>query len=51
MQTGLDRLRCVQDRSLAAVLYELYVHSERLWVDERLVTDQRSRDAKREESC
>lgn len=39
MQTGLDRLRCVQDRSLAAVLYELYVHSERQWGDERLARE------------
>jgi hypothetical protein len=28
-QSGLDRLRCVQDRDLATVLYKLYFHAER----------------------
>jgi hypothetical protein len=27
-QQGLDRLRCIEDRRLAAELYELYVHAE-----------------------
>ena len=28
-QRGLDRLRCVSDRALAAMLYELFVVAER----------------------
>jgi len=28
-QSGLDRLRCIQDRELAAVLYRIYVLTER----------------------
>jgi len=48
MQVGLDRLKCIKDRALAAVLYDLYFYAERNSSDPRM-REQLQREAEDQE--